>query len=192
MNKVKALFAALLMVGVAAPVVATPSYEDSEQIQEHIELLTTIENLGATVAINHPKLCGDKANNVAGFWHGSMNLFALCQENIRRSKVPVWNGSTVMLTDDDLDTIRHEAQHVIQDCQDGTIDGRLQPYFSSPAKLSEFLEHYPDWKEESIVEEYSEDGADSEIITLELEAWAVADLVSVETIHDVLKRECSA
>jgi len=96
----------------------------------------------------------------------------------------------VVLSDDDLDTIRHEAHHIIQDCQDGVIDGRLDRYFSDPAKRAEFMESYPDWKEYKIVEEYREDGASEHVIRLELEAWAVADLVSAEAIHSVLKREC--
>jgi len=189
MNKFKALIASLLISGVAAPVVAAPSYERSDEIEEHVELLTEIQDLGIKVVINHPKLCGD--SNVAGFWHGSMNLFALCQENIRRAKVPVWNGNTVMLTDDDLDTIRHEAHHVIQDCMDGKIDGNLQPYFGDANRRREFLDAYPDWKEQSITEEYSEDGADPHVIKLEVEAWAVADLITAPSISNVMNRVCS-
>jgi len=53
----KALFTALFLVGVAAPVVAAPTYENRENIEEHIELLNTIQELGINVVINDHLTC---------------------------------------------------------------------------------------------------------------------------------------
>ncbi len=189
MNKVKSLFIALIMVGVAAPVVASPTYENRELIDDHIELLQTIADLGVSVYINDHTKCNQE-RDVAGYWHGARQTFVLCQESIRRSANPVFEGETLLASDDDLDTIRHEAHHVIQDCLDGYLDGGLNPYFDDQ-DLATFLEGYPDWKENKIVELYREDGAPEDVIKHEIEAWAVADTVSAKSITKVIKQVCS-
>ena len=189
MKRLKAFIVALFMTGVAIPAVATPSYEDKGLIQEHIELIDTLEDLGITVSINEKRYCGRAGNNVAGFWMGSEQLFVICQQAIRNSKFPVWTGEVVMASDDVLDTIRHEAHHVIQDCKDGSLNGELQPYMNA-TNLETFLSHYEDWKENHIAKQYAQSGASPHVIRLEIEAWAVADLITAPAIQEVLAREC--
>ena len=189
MKSIKALLAALLMVGVTAPVSATPTYEDRGTIDEHIELLQTIDDLGITLLINDPLKCG-KEPDVAGYWHGARQTFVLCQERIRRSSNPVWTGEVILASDDDLDTIRHEAHHIVQDCMDGVIDGGLRSFFSDD-DLVTFLEGYPDWKESKIIEMYRKDGASDYVIKHEIEAWAVADMVPANSISRAIKQTCN-
>ena len=189
MKGIKALFAALLMVGVTSPVAATPTYEDRGTIDEHIELLQTIDDLGITVLINDPLRCGEEPD-VAGYWHGARQTFVLCQERIRRSSNPVWTGEVILASDDDLDTIRHEAHHIVQDCMDGRIDGGLDPYFTND-QLVTFLEGYPDWKEDKIIEMYRKDGASERVIHHEIEAWAVADMVPASSIGNAIRKTCN-
>ena len=188
MNKIKALLAALLMVGVAAPVAATPTYEDRGTIDEHIELLQTIDDLGITLLINDPLKCG-KDPDVAGYWHGARQTFLLCQESIRRGSNPVWTGEVILASDDDLDTIRHEAHHIVQDCMDGVLDGGLETFFSDD-DLVTFLDGYPDWKESKIAEMYRKDGTSPHVILHEIEAWAVADMVPAESITRAINMVC--
>ena len=171
------------------PALADVSYEEKESVDDHIELLNTLSDLGVNIQINNPNICS-KEEGTAGFWMGSKKLFVLCQEAIRKSPRPVWDGKIYLASDDDLDTIRHEAQHVIQDCMDGEIDGLLTEYFN-PENRVEFLSHYPDWKEQYILEQYREMGANNHVISLEIEAWAVADMVPATMINDVVKRECA-
>ena len=185
----KALFTALFLVGVATPVVAAPTYEDRETIQEHIELLNTIQGLGINVVINDHLTC-TAHKDVAGYWHGARRTFALCQESLRYSSNPVWTGEVILASDDDLDTIRHEAHHIVQDCVDGKIDGGLQPFFNNE-DLATFLSEYPDWKEDKIVSTYRKDGASNTVIKFEIEAWAVADMVPAEAISNVLTQVCN-
>lgn len=189
MKRIRNFIAALLLSSVAVPALAEPTYEHSGQIQEHIDLLDTLDEMGVNVVINGPQCNRDE--DVAGYWHGARQTFVICQESLRRSKLPTWDGSVVMASDDDLDTIRHEAHHVIQDCQDGKMDGSLQVYLS-PENSLKFLDLYPDWKEEHIAKQYRDSGANNHVIELEIEAWAVADMVQVQLIHDTLKRECAA
>lgn len=184
----KALFAALLMVGATAPVVAAPTYENRQSIEDHIELLNTIQELGINVVINDHLTCTEH-KGVAGYWHGARQTFALCQERIRYSKNPVWTGNVILASDDDLDTIRHEAHHIVQDCVDGKLDGGLQSFFS-PDDLVTFLDGYPDWKEDKIISMYRDDGASSRVIEHEVEAWSVADMVPASSINQVIKQVC--
>ena len=168
--------------------VAAPSYKDRDKIKEHVELLNTIQELGVNVVINDHLIC--TANEgVAGYWHGARRTFALCQERLRYSKNPVWTGEVILASDDDLDTIRHEAHHIVQDCMDGRIDGGLQSYFSDD-DLVTFLDGYPDWKENKIAETYRKDGASAYVIKHEIEAWAVADMVPASSISNVLRQVC--
>ena len=183
----KAILATLLMTATAMPAVASITYENQDQVQEHIELLETLDELGINVVINGPHCNQDL--DVAGYWNGSQQIFGLCQQSIRRSKLPSWNGKVVLATDDDLDTIRHEAHHVIQDCMDGRLDGNLRLYMNDTNR-AKFLSYYPDWKEEYIAEQYRDAGANAHTIRLEIEAWAVADMVPATMINQALKREC--
>jgi len=185
----KALFTALLVAGVASPVVAAPTYEDRGTIDEHIELLSTIQELGVNVIINDHLTCTEQ-KDLAGYWHGARRTFALCQEHIRRSSNPVWTGEVILASDDDLDTIRHEAHHVVQDCMDGRLDGGLQSFFNNE-DLVTFLDGYPDWKEDKIISTYREDGASNRVIKHEVEAWAVADLIPAQAISNVITQVCN-
>ena len=164
------------------------TYYDNEYAEDHIGLLKTIEALGIDVRVNDPTKCVEH-EGVAGYWHGARRLFVLCQQAIRRSANPVFTGEVYRASDDDLDTIRHEAHHIVQDCMDGTIDGGLELYFT-PAKSAEFLGGYPDWKEHKIASTYREDGASEYVIDYEIEAWAVADLVDARSISNVLNQVC--
>ena len=189
MFRIRALLAALCLSATSVPVLANAQYtSDSDTIQEHIELLNTLEDMGINVQMNNHFICQREAPNVAGFWVGSQKLFVVCQQAIRNSKFPVWDGEVQRASDDDLDTIRHEAHHVIQDCMDGKIDGSLVEYLDEENQ-AEFYEYYPEWKIDYIKEQYSNESP--RIIKLEIEAWAVADLVSAESIQEVLIRECS-
>ena len=189
MFRIKALLAALCLSTASVPAIATPTYESSrDKIQDHIELLNTLEEMGVNVQINNPTICGRQDANVAGFWMGGEQLFVICQQAIRNSKFPVYDGRIQHASDDDLDTIRHEAHHVIQDCMDGDMDGSLVEYLDEENK-EEFYKFYPEWKQNHIRVQYANETP--QIIQLEVEAWAVADLISAEHIEEVLIRECS-
>ena len=188
--KIKAWLSALLVGGLvtASSAVARPTYNEQETVQDHIEILNTLDEMGIDVQVNNALLCSGE-ESVSGFWFGARKLFALCQESIRKSENPVYTGAIFLASDDDLDTIRHEAHHVIQDCMDGKIDGSLKQYFS-PENYVTFMKGFDEWRAEYIRKVYKEAGETPQVIELEVEAWAVADLVSADMIHTVLKREC--
>ena len=106
----------------------------------------------------------------------------MCQDNAKS-----WNGDIVRATDNDLDTIRHEAHHLIQDCSDGKRDGQLVKFFSpGSAFMSEMSPRRRAWVRET----YVENGASEHVIQLEMEAFHVATFISAETLTTAVEKVC--
>ena len=186
---IKALLSALLVgSSLTASAVAAPTYNERETIDAHISLLNTMDDMGINIQVNNPNICLNE-KDTSGMWVGANRLFVVCQEAIRKSPNPVYTGEIFVASDDDLDTIRHEAHHVLQDCMDGTIDGALEHYLN-PTALKDFLEYYPDDMEQGIIDLYRSYNTPERVVMLELEAWAVADMVPAEMIEEALIREC--
>ena len=105
----KAFISTLLAsIAIAAPALAAPPPAD------HQQFLDTMARDGVNVLINEPsQVCyGDK--NMSGMYTVIDNerYLVVCQDNRKTSDLVVW-------TDNDLDTIRHEGFHIIQDCMVG-------------------------------------------------------------------------
>ena len=179
MNK---LFAGALALGAlfhSAPVRAEVSQEVRAQ---HVQLFHTLMGIGVDVKINVDKLCKDSTGLFSGVYQAP-NLIVICQHN------GPMNGQARTFSAFDLDTLRHEAHHVVQDCLDGKRDGRLLPLFRGQERVN-FLLSYPDEKEDKIREMYLMTGHDSEDVELEIEAFAVAELVDARTISGALVDVC--
>ena len=156
-------------------------------LQSHYNLYNTIRQTGVGIFWNDHELCEDN-------WGGGMYVTAngraamlICQDNGHL----VSDGSLAPLTPNDADSLRHEAQHVIQDCKDGVIaDGELEPMLGREA-LNRFVkkgltQDKIDW----IIETYAREGADKETIINELEAFAVAANIDPDRIAKALNRFC--
>ena len=101
-------------------------------------------------------------------------------------------GRQVAWTDNDLDTLRHEAQHVIQDCMVGGLgDMRSDTYFTHD-ELVEFLAKSSLTQDniENIIQTYAADGASEEVIIMELEAFSVAADVDAASIAGAVRKFC--
>ena len=108
-----------------------------------------------------------------------------------------YNGETVPFTANDLDTIRHESHHVVQDCIDGIGDNSLVnmfPVVKTPGKIS--LNEFVTGSGLSprtlmhIFTTYTQAGADNKVIGLEFEAFAVANSIPASTITEAVKNTC--
>jgi hypothetical protein len=145
----------------------------------HAQLISAVESTGVDFLLN-PQEC----NNIPAFgWYsGTKRQLVVCQENRNRSSaVPVkW-------TEEDLDTLRHEAQHLLQDCKDGRIDQRLIPIYRNPVALG-IKTLGPDAML-AISERYASQGL--YVVILEYEAFSVGALNNPsEQISDI-KRICN-
>lgn len=160
-------FKSLALAALAAvSTIAAPAAEARGTYAEHTQLGNAIKSTGMNLRFNPPKC--DERDAMGWYWAGG-NEMAICQENRRRG---FGFEHEVTWTEEDLDTLRHEAQHLIQDCMDGERNGRLGSVYKDPIGLAkgtlteEHIQH--------IIKVYAEGGASEHIIIMELEAFSVA------------------
>ena len=168
-------------LGFASASLATPKVTEVVEGsgEAHLLLLDAIARNGVKFTINDD-YCFEK-EGIMGFYSGRRRSLVVCQDNA------VKGGGTAKWTANDLDTLRHEAQHMIQDCAVGTNhDHQLAPIYSSPTALAQ-RELGPE-AVARITQAYREDGASDLLLLLEYEAFAVASLnVPAEQAADVTK-----
>ena len=173
MNKI--ILATILALGLAPQAQAS--------LAPYEELLETVNKAGVSVYIN-PPVCFGKESNFDGYYHSTERVLVVCQDNAKRS------GQNVAWTDNDLDTIRHEVHHMVQDCVSGTIaDGQLGIFFDDKETYVKFVTNsIGEERARAIVEAYSDTSAHTR--ALELEAFSVAETVSPGTIKNAVAKFC--
>ena len=172
-------FKALVLAAVtASSVIAAPAAEARGTYAEHTQLGNAVRSTGVNLKFN-PMECNQK--DAMGWYWSYGNEMVICQENRSR-----YSTAEVRWTEEDLDTLRHEAQHLVQDCMDGARNGRLGSVYNDPIALAKsalsqgHIEH--------IVKVYAEDGASEHIIIMELEAFSVAAMNDpAEQTRDIQK-----
>ena len=169
----------LAVFGFASAAFATP---ETTQIREgsidaHAALVRAVERAGVDVQVNHP-FC-QKMEGLNGFYRGEDRLLVVCNDNYSEATpTPRW-------TPNDFDTLRHEAQHFIQDCTVGTNhDHHLNNVYKNPVRFSTHV--LGQLAIDRITTLYRQKGASDHILRLEYEAFAVAALnVPLEQAQDV-------
>ena len=154
-------------------------------IEDHRQLIDTLTSVGITMYYNDP-ICD--SGDMDGAYSSSTLQLVICQDNAKFN-----NGTRLETwTANDMDTLRHEAHHVVQDCVGGSIgDGELADLFREPEEFNQFVTNtIGDDRASSIARSYSENGASTSTIFSEIEAFAVADSVSAEVIGNQLVAIC--
>ena len=180
MNKLAKLITG---VGIGATLATAPV--QANEIEEHQRLWDTLEMVGVKVVINHPEDCNGR---IDGVYDSIRGYITICQDQGTEAfKMVGW-------TDNDLDTLRHEAQHVVQDCMNNVIgDGILSPLFEDVKTRNDFIiKALGEPQVKRIVTNYTNQGADYETVIVELEASAVAGSVSASHIADKLLSVCAS
>ena len=169
MNK----FTTLTLTALTACMTFAPNALAKSNYSHHIKLGHTIRSTGVVLKIN-PQECWEK--EAYGWYWAYGNQMAICQENKKLVDIEVnW-------TEEDLDTLRHEAQHLVQDCIDGERQGELGAVYRDPIGLAKKV--LGDRGIRSIADSYSD--ASEHIIVMELEAFSVARLNDpIEQIKDI-------
>lgn len=183
-----------IVTAIAALTVASPSMAAPSQLDEqHTRLWQTLENAGVEVYLNPKEVCNRNPAPMGLYVHNARigrTLMGICQDNRKP------DGKEVEWTANDLDTLRHESMHFLQDCLDGTIDSRLSPYFDgdgpSPSVLTyqDVIKKLGWVRAARIAELYRSRGASDLTIQLEQEAFAVAAYASADQISDKIYRVC--
>ena len=167
----------------AVMIVSTP-VNAGNSVEDHRELWTAVERAGVTVMLNHPEMCG---GGVHGFYASVDQAMMICQDRSKKS------FDHVEWTENDFDTLRHEAQHLLQDCKDGRVgDGRLVPALSAEY-LAEIAEDSGMTAADvrQIQESYGSKGASDEVIRNEVEAFIVARAIPASTLAETLLKHCT-
>ena len=127
----------------------------------HVTLGQVIRSTGINFKIN-PARCWDRDSY--GWYWAAKNEMVICQEQKRSV------GVEVRWSEEDLDTLRHEAQHLVQDCMDGSRQGALGAVYKDPIGLAKDVLGSDSIR--SILNTYSD--ASDHIKVMELEAFSVA------------------
>lgn len=174
------LSAALLSLTIGAAPVLADNTENA-----HVNLLESVVDAGVRVYINPAHCFLEEAPN--GFYISQSRILVICQDN-REAE-----GEIVDMTANDLDTIRHEVHHVVQDCKDGIGDNSLRNFFDSEEELANFVElsSLSGRQLNGIVDNYVSRGADRETLLLEIEAFAVAADIDASDITGAVNTFCS-
>ena len=141
---------------------------------EHQQLSAAVMSVGVKVLIN-PPICQQR--EALGWYAPRQSMLVICQENAKGTTEVTW-------TQEDLDTLRHEAHHLVQDCMDNALDGQLTSVYESPAELVKNVLTYEQMI--AIMEWY--DDATARRQMMELEAFSVAQMNDpIEQVADIQK-----
>ena len=164
---------------VAASSVIFPAQADLTPHPYHAEIILAIEETGIDFQLN-PPACGDESNTY-GWYYAAGKQLVVCQVNAK-----VYHGGEYEWTAEDLDTLRHEAHHMVQDCMDGELDGRLTTVYQGfPAIVKQELDYKTIGQ---IMEVYSD--LPQHRIAMELEAFAVASMDDPKEQLSDIQRYC--
>ena len=165
---------------------------------QHQMLLDTLRSKGVHVEVNVPEVCSPTKTpeSTHGVYFYAPNyghsMMAICQDFGGQ-------GEEVLWTDNDLDTLRHESVHFLQDCMDTKVDGEMVPLFDGPggpspidATLQDVVAAIGYGPATDIVTRYTEAGVSEDIIRLELEAFFSAADIDAVTIAKSIDKVCPA
>ena len=154
--------------------------------KDHVKLWKVLDQIGVTTVVNNPVHCYDSEPQLDGIYFPYSGLLVVCQDNRKPGE------GQVEWTKNDLDTFRHESQHVIQDCNAGPLfDGKAAPMFDDK-ELVKFIEA-SSWTKKQIKDLYDRLkglGLTDREIHMEIEAYVVASGISANAIAHKLLEFC--
>ena len=150
----------------------------------HQNLLHTVEERGVKFFVNDMRYCDEDSD---GFYSTHRRLI-ICQDN---ATLP---GVEVEWTDNDLDTIRHEVHHFLQDCSFGgiKIDHTSAVFYDHGPDFIRFVQQSGLTSIEiaNIESVYSKMGLSYMRIMMEIEAFAAARSTTPEQLEQKIDEVC--
>ena len=160
-----------------SPVKATGTHED------HVQLWSALQSAGVTTQINR-----DCDGGYLGYYSLQTGVLQICQTG--RS---VLGSRQVDWSEEDYDTLRHEAVHVLQDCLAGGImDGQMGFVFDESKRTDFVVNALTNNQIMKVIKMYSNHGASEDVIKRELEAFAIAAVISPLDIAQSINTHCKA
>ena len=175
----KLLLAALVALSTLPVVAKADTHADNQYRWD------AIKSVGVTPLTNDPEYCSEATD---GMYITGRQMIVICQDLAK-----VYDGQQVDWTPNDIDTLKHEAHHIIQDCASTPLgDGVLTPMFEG-AEFHEFVRNaFTPEQLTKIQTMYQALGADNNVIVMEMEAFAAARTVSSAVIADKLIESCGS
>jgi len=147
----------------------------------HERLVDEVNRVGVSIYLN-PSDC--KGASFAGYYRSEASRMVICQDNgiAGSSQQARWTAN-------DLDTLRHEAHHVTQDCM-GLIRGNSQlgTIYTKPFQFAQ--QFFGTITIQNIVATYKGLGAPEHVQVLEVEAFAVAEMNNPDQQVSDLRKYC--
>ena len=175
-------FKALTVAAITAAATLLPTAAEARSnFNHHVALWEAAQATGVRTLIN-PDRCDTEG--AFGWYWAAANELVICQEGKIRG-----SNKQVNWTEEDYDTLRHEAHHLVQDCMARqNRDGHLGAVYTKPVELGyKVLGHE---RTNQIAELYAQNGATGHIQVMEIEAFAVAAMNEpLEQIQDI-QRYC--
>ena len=177
-----------LMLVSTSPAVARDIHTTQQGRAEHMEIVRALDEVGVDLLVNEPQFCDSTVNggNFLGAYFPYIPAVIVCQEDAL-----IWSGKPVKFTEEDLDTLRHEAYHVAQDCADGMMDGDLVTIIKSDGIIKALSQDFGLARMNRIIQVYRNNGADENSIRVEVEAWVVASELPAAYVVESLRRFCN-
>lgn len=171
MKLLKTWLAVVSLLGaLASPALAqeVPWFLDGPQ---HQRLVDALSSRGISVSYG-PQYCDGKA----GAYISAYKSIQICLQQ------GTW-------TPDDLDTLRHEAIHAIQDCRYGSLGDQTLALITSQQEIVKAGET-TDLNLELIADIYRNGGLDPYGVLLEWEAWVGAATTSAANLANLIEAVC--
>ena len=174
---IKTLLTALTLTTLATPVLA------QSDMSQHQQLWNAVESTGVSISLNKAEYCYSKFNGgkkFFGFYYGPTRLLVICQEAALRTDT--YNQGQLQWSEEDFDTLRHEAHHLVQDCRDKELNQELDTVYTKPVNLAMSVLGRDGVM--GVLQTYSD--ASEEMKVLELEAFSVARMNQpLEQVNDI-------
>ena len=170
------MFNRILVLAIGLLSMAAPANAYLFLDERHQYLVRTVQQTGVKYEINANDCPGD----VDGFYTG--DRLVICQDYGERG-APERKWSI-----NDLDTLRHEAVHLAQDCRDGAIDMMIDP--PSNPQVNAMIDRIGAERFLDIWQKYHNRQLYMEGILVELEAFHNARFNSPEQIAQEIKTYC--
>lgn len=190
LKRIATAFIATLALG--TPTLAAPAALD----RSHAHLWDSLEAQGVWMFVNPDFACKDQDVGLSGAYFYSneyqVPAMVICQDNRTGGDMVEVEWSA-----NDLDTIRHEAVHYLQDCIDGDVSFTLDPYHDgdgwAPGQRThmEVISALGLERAIRIHDFYKENmGADDQMVRMEHEAFLIADIIDAADIANTITEFC--
>ncbi len=171
----------LLPIAAAVATVFTVAPAQASTMAAHERLVTAVQNTGVHIVLNPPQC---KFASYAGYYRSASRRMVICQTHGIDGSY-----SQTTWTANDLDTLRHEAHHVAQDCIGGHIaNNSLGTIYVKPFAFAR--QYFGTYQINNIVSVYKGRGASDHVTVLEVEAFAVAHMNNPDEQVRTLRKYC--